>query len=200
MSLRWITLNKKLSEGVKLINLLSDTQFSLLLKRTNESDGREIVSEDEQKKLGEVLSLNPDNVNLLLQSLVHLWKQSIKIIIKPTDLLRNLVDVLQLSPDKSEEFVKIWTDRTKSDCGDLEKQKKLDSISAEINLEIASSYDSKELIPKARLQLNLTDFVNDSKGEHVTLELSEEELVELYNTIEKVQAKLDNIQNINQQA
>lgn len=111
-------------------------------------------------------------------------------------MLQNLTEGLQLQTEKAEEFVKIWTERTKSDCVDLEKQKKLDSIAWEVNLETASCYDAKELIPKTRLQLNLTDFVNDSKSECVMLQLSEEELVKLYNTLEKVQTKLDNIQNI----
>ncbi|GJQ77688.1 hypothetical protein Trydic_g12812 [Trypoxylus dichotomus] len=200
MSLRWISVNKKLVEGVKLINLLSNTQFSLLLRRTNESDGNDIVSEEEHKKLGEVLHIDLDSVNLLLQSLMHIWKQSLKVILKPTDLLQNLTEVLHFQSEKSEEFVKIWTEKVKLDYGDLEKQKKLDSIAWEINLEAASCYEAKELMPKARLQLNITDFVNDSKREHIILDLSEEQLTELYNTIEKVQTKLDNIQSLSQQS
>lgn len=188
----------RLSEGVNLINLLSNTQFSLLLKRINDSDGNDIVSEEEHKKLGDILHLESDSVHLLLQSLIHVWRQSIKVILKPTDLLQNLTEVLGLHTEKSEEFVKVWTERTKSDCGDLEKHKKLDSIAWEINLESASCYNTKQLTPKARLQLNLTDFVSEN-SDRITLDLNEEELIELYHTIEKVQSRLDNIQNMSQQ-
>lgn len=184
---------------MQLINLLPNSKFLLLLKRINGSDDpSSTFTTDELKKLGQVLQLEDDKVVLLAQSLMHVWNQSIQVILKPADLQANLVDDLHLEAEKAEEFVKLWTERIKADCGDMDIRKKLESISWEINLQTASNFVPKESTPKVRLQMKLSDLVNAGTTENVILDLTEGELVDLYNVVENVQSKLDYIQNLSQ--
>ncbi|XP_022915054.2 COMM domain-containing protein 10 [Onthophagus taurus] len=196
MSLPWITINKKLLEGIALINLLSSQKFKILLKRIFESDESAPFTLGEIKKLGSLLQLEEEKSILLVQSLTHTWNQAVKFILKPVDLQKDLELVLKLDTEKAEEFTKMWIERIKGDCGDLNKRKKLNGVSWQVNLQAATNYSPKEIVPTVKLKLQLSDIINSESTENVVFDLNEEEIVSLYNAIEGVQIKIDELQSL----
>ncbi|KAK4883536.1 hypothetical protein RN001_006855 [Aquatica leii] len=190
MSLTWITVTSKLQQGIQLLNTISTTEFSALLQRIlNKTEFTSL----ELNNLETTLELQPNNVELLLQTVVHILKQSSKVILKPTTLQKQLVENLHFESNKAEEFVKAWTSQTKQDFENLEDRLKLNTISWELNLEMCSSLEPKKVTPNVRLKFSL----NDSKDAHfknVVLEMEKKELQQLYNTFENIQNKLDILQ------
>lgn len=160
-----------------------------------DSVGRaDILTSNDTLKFKESLNLDGDKWNLLIQSLIHVFKLSLKFIFKPTTLQKQLEDELKLDNEKAKEFVKHWSLCTKRDFGDIENRYKLNDVTWQLNIQVASSVQNKEATPNARLQLNMSKPKTD-KRENVTLELNCEELVQLYNALESMQNKLDSVAN-----
>ncbi|KAJ8953346.1 hypothetical protein NQ314_007355 [Rhamnusium bicolor] len=139
------------------------------------------------------LKLTDDNLQLLIQSITYVFKQASKVILKPTVLQKQLIEYLNFDLEKAEEFVKLWSSETKRDVGDIENRFKLEDISWELNLQSANQICNKQSVPNARVQFKLAKAVDNSKKEKVTVEMDEEELLQLYSTLETIQIKLDNI-------
>lgn len=183
-----------LVKGVNLINTIPNKTFSILLKQTITSTGTKPLTQDELQQLENHLKLPSDDVHLLVQSLCYIWKQSLKVILEPSAMERDLTQVLGLEKSRAKELLQEWTTRLQEDCGDLEKRKKLEGVAWELNVETASSTSTAHSIPKARLQLELSDFVDGANKENVVLELDKEQLVKMYNMLENIQLKLDHMQ------
>ncbi|KAJ8984639.1 hypothetical protein NQ317_009867 [Molorchus minor] len=188
MNLKWITVNSRLKNGIALINNLTTIKFQLLLAHIINS------KEDELKKLKDSLKFTEDNVQLLTQSIIYIYRQANKVILKPTVLQKHLIENLKFDSEKAEEFVKQWSNETKKDVGgDFENRMKLENITWELNLETANQICNKESVPKARLQFNLAKAVVSDQKDKVTVEMDQDELMHLYSTLETIQIKLDNI-------
>ncbi|XP_030751713.1 uncharacterized protein LOC115879165 [Sitophilus oryzae] len=192
-SLTWITLNPRLKEGINLINNLNNTKFELLLTHISTSDTDELFTENELKKLQDTLKLNESELQLLLQSISYLFKQSNKVILKPTDLQKQLIDILGVEEQKSEIFIKEWTNQTNKDLGSFENRYDVKNISWQINLQTASNFGNRQAKPNARIQLDLSKVTENDKDEKVILEMGEDGLHQLYNTLETIQLRLDNM-------
>lgn len=154
----------------------------------------DILTNPDTLKFKEALELDENSWNLLIQSLVHIFKLSSKYIFKPTALQKQLEEELNFDSEKAKEFVKQWSVCTKRDFGDLENRCKLNDVTWQLNVQVASSAQNKEAIPNARLQLNMLKSKSDEKKD-VTLELDCEELVQLYNALENMQSRLDSIKD-----
>lgn len=184
-----------LQKGIAIINGTTAANFEALMKHISNSIGlTDLTTNADTLKFKETLELDENSWNLLIQSLVHIFKLSLKYIFKPTTLQKQLEDDLNLDSEKAKEFVKQWSACTKRDFGDLENRYKLSDITWQLNVQVASSVQNKETIPNARLQLNVVKYKSEEKSD-VTLELNCEELVQLYNALETMQNKLDSIKN-----
>lgn len=186
-----------LKNGITLINELSTTHFEALMSHIANSIGTaDILTNSDTLKFKELLQLDDENKwNLLIQSLVHIFKLSLKYIFKPTTLQKQLEDELNLDTEKAKEFVKQWSVCTKRDFGDLENRYKLNDVAWQLNVQVASNAQNKEAIPNARLQLNVSKPNKSEEKKDVTLELDCEELVQLYNALENMQSRLDSIRD-----
>lgn len=165
----------------------------MLLTHIVHPTSEELFTDEELKKLQESLKLNQSDVQLLIQCIAHIFKQASKVILKPTILQKQLCENLGLGEEKAEVFVKLWLEETKNDFGDFENQFKLENMSWELNLQTSSKFCNKEAVPNARIHFNLTN--HNGKEENLLLELEKDELLQLYNTLETIQVKLDNLQN-----
>lgn len=147
-----------------------------------------MFTKDELTKLQESLNFNEDQLQLSIQSLLFIFKQSSKVILKLTDLHKDLVEKLHFDSEKADIFVKAWSLETNKHFGESENRWKLNNVRLELDVEL----NKNVTIPKVRMQLDVADF----KGidDKIILELNEEELVNLYSTLENVQTKLDKIQ------
>ncbi|KAG5892647.1 hypothetical protein JTB14_025442 [Gonioctena quinquepunctata] len=196
MEIKWITVNARLKNGVQLINSLSTTKFQLLLSHIVNSKSEDLFTADELDKLKTSLRLNDDSLQLLIQSILHIFKQSCKVILKPTVLQKQLIEDLNFDTEKAEEFVKLWSKETHEHFGDFENGMKLENMAWELNVQCADQICNREFVPVARVQFNLAKLTDESEKESVTIELDKSELLQFYNTLESIQVKLDNIQNI----
>ncbi|KAF5288670.1 hypothetical protein FQA39_LY15312 [Lamprigera yunnana] len=184
MSLSWITPTAKLQYGIDIINSISQTSFSKLLEQIlNKTKFTEL------NNLDTTLGLCCDNIELLVQTATYIFKQSSKVILKPTTLQKQLVENLKFNNDKAEEFVKAWTSHAKQDLVSLEGRLKLEHVSWELNVQIASSL-KREIVPNIRLKLNLKDSKYLS-SKNVVVELDKTELQQFYITLDNIQNKLD---------
>lgn len=190
------TINFRLRKGITLINSLTSKKFHALLEHILTSDKEETFSPEELKKLADSLKIGPANIQLLIQSITYIFKQASKVILKPTDLQKQLLESLELEEKIADEFVKVWSAETKKDLGDYEKRLKLENIFWEQNLEIADQICNKYSKPTTRIQFKMSEANNRSKKHDVTIELDKDELFELYNKLEVIQMKLDSFQNI----
>lgn len=153
----------------------------------------ETFTEDEFGKLKESLKLNDDSLQLLIQSISHIFKQSNKVIIKPTILYKQLCENIGLDAAKCEEFVKLWCNQTNQDFGDYSDRLKLEHLTWELNILASDQINPKQSVPTARIQLELAKSANSSEKEKVVLEFDQSELLQLYSHLEKIQLKFDNI-------
>nr|CAH7722761.1 unnamed protein product [Callosobruchus chinensis] len=128
---KWISVNAKLKEGVQLLNSLSAKKFQLLLDHIITE---EQFTDEELAKLRDSLKLSEEQVELLVQSIVHILKQSNKIVIKPTDLQKQLCHFLEFDEEKAEDFVKVWSKQV-SEAMDFENRKRLEDIAWEMNVQ-----------------------------------------------------------------
>lgn len=110
---------------------------------------------------------------------------------KPTVLQEELTEKLKFSNSKAEAFVKRWTETTKANFDNLQERKNLEKMSWELNLEIASDCSLKKAVPTTVLQLHVKD--GEGNPEKVTVEMNEEQLLELYNQMENMQSVLDSL-------
>lgn len=185
----------RLTSGINLINALSAKDFAALLSRIADSKANNEFAADELRKLSESLDFQENELQLLIQSLAHIFRQSSKFILKPTVLQKQLEEELKFNTPIAEEFVKQWTGKTKADFEDLDNRCRLENVSWQLNVQTASTMSNKEVVPNARLQLDLSRVKDDTK-ENVTVELKEEELIQLYNSLENIQMKLDIVNNL----
>nr|CAI5854320.1 unnamed protein product [Callosobruchus analis] len=187
---KWISVNTKLIEGVQLLNSLSAKKFQLLL---NHIITAEQFTDEEMAKLKDSFKLSEEQVELLVQSIVHILKQSNKIVIKPSDLRKQLCDFLEFDEEKAEDFVKVWSKQVNENV-DFVNRKHLEDITWEMNIQGADQIDNRQYQPLARLQLQVSkDEGGERSKEKVTFELNKDELIHLYNTLESIQLKIDNL-------
>ncbi|CAH1961423.1 unnamed protein product [Acanthoscelides obtectus] len=190
VNLKWISVNPTLKEGVQLLNSLSAKKFHLLL---NHIITEEQFTDEELAKLKDSLKLTEEQVELLVQSIVHILKQSNRILIKPTDLQKQLCESLEFDEEKAEDFVKVWSKQV-NDNVDFENRKCLEDISWEMNIQGADQIDNRQYEPLARLQFRVSKGdTGESSKEKLTFELNKEELIHLYNTLESIQLKVDSL-------
>lgn len=185
-------LYSSLVEGIKCINSIDPAKFPLLLSRIyNAKDIEQPFSQEEIQKLEKSLNLQNDDLRIMIDTLVTIIKRSHCVLMKPTVLQDELTEKLHFDSNKTETFVKFWTENTKADFDDIQNRKKLQNISWELNLQTASDCDLKETIPTSLIQLEVKN--SEDKLENITFEMNEEQLLEMYNQVESIQNYLDSI-------
>lgn len=173
---------------MQLINKITTKKYVALLDCIVTTDNPNLFTKDELIKLQECLNLNEDQLQLLIQSLLFIFKQSSKVILKLTDLYKDLVETLKFDADKANEFVLAWSVQTNKHFSDIENRWKLNNVCMELDVEL----NRNTTVPKVRMQL---DVVNSTGNiDNIIMDLNEEEMVNLYSTLENVQTKLDKLQ------
>lgn len=193
MDISWITVTAKLQAGIDVINSIEVNEFSTLLQQIKRYRSDNTFTQPELETMQESLGLNSTKLEFLMQTVFYIFKQSLKVILKPTTLQKQLVEVLNFHRDKAEAFVKAWTIQTKIDFENLEDRFKLNEISWELNLQTSSPLELREAVPNLRLKLGLTKS-DMPQTKNLTLELDKKELLQIYNTFENIQNKIDFLQ------
>ncbi|XP_044755935.1 COMM domain-containing protein 10-like [Coccinella septempunctata] len=172
--------SKKLDEGIHMLKSVSLEIFQWILGKIQT---KEIFTDNDIENLMKKLKLSELKVKHIIETVSYLHKHLSKIILKPAELEKALIEDFNIEEDKAHSWIKIWTEDISQNFN-LGNINELQSITWELNLEAASNLSRKKALPTASIQLNGTI-------DNTVLHLNEEELVHLYNTLENIQAKLD---------
>ena len=187
-------LTTRFKNGVTLINGLDSSRFPLLLSRIIGKltlKGEKLFSEDEQTKLCSAFNVDNNSLQSILDTSVFILEQAAYHTAKPAIFTQQLKNI-QLSDDKVEMFVNVWTTHGKSITEELKQRsltpKQLDSVKWKLNLQIAESSKSKVKTPSAVVELGLK---GSKESENICLEFTHDELYSFYDQLEKIKSQLD---------
>ncbi|OAD59305.1 COMM domain-containing protein 10 [Eufriesea mexicana] len=191
----WITVTPRLEQGLKIANQIDSSKFRLLISRicqTLQSNvNTKIFNEEEEEKLLISLDLNKDDLVCLLDAVILIYKQAACNIIKPQLMESSLKDTFKTDDDKVQIFINAWVTYGKGIIDHFRQMSifpiQVKDINWCLNIQAASSTIKKDVRPMALLQLNLTG-EEESK---VTVEFNKNELIDLYQNLEKIQSQLD---------
>lgn len=191
----WINVTPRLEQGLRISNKIDSSKFRLLVNRicqTLRSDvSTKVFSEEEEEKLLVSLDLNRDDLTLLLDGIVLIYKQAACNIVKPSAMEAVLKDTFQIAEDKVQIFLNAWITYGKGIIDNL-RQKSIFPVQVKdidwcLNIQSASSTVKKDVRPVALLELGLIG----EKNSKLTVEFDKKELTGLYENLEKIQVQLD---------
>ncbi|XP_063606604.1 COMM domain-containing protein 10-like [Penaeus indicus] len=197
-----LQLTKRLQEGISLINATDISKVKGLLSRVCASLSArhsQVFSEEEEEKLSASLGLPVEKTRQLIYTNIHIIQQAAHGMVRPAFLGEQL-QACELTPDRANVFVEQWTIHAKQIVETLRQQslseKQLADISWELHLKTASSGCARQTHPIAHLQLNLSSSMEPSNTkvgstESVVMQFNQDQLYQLYDQIEQIQANLD---------
>ena len=185
----------RLERGLKIASQVDNSKFRLLINRicqTLQSNvNTKIFSEEEEEKLLVSLDLSKDDLVLLLDALITMYKQAACNAIKPQSMESTLKDTFKTDDDKVQIFLHAWLTYGKGIIDNFRQQSifpvQVKDIDWSLNVQVASSTIKKNVRPIALLQLNLTG----EQRSKLTAEFDKRELTDLYQNLEKIQSQLD---------
>ncbi|XP_054714281.1 COMM domain-containing protein 10-like [Uloborus diversus] len=185
--------NAKIQKAVVLINKLENSKFPLLLTRILQKlySKDEVFNKEESAKLEISLSVDQDQLKLILQTLTFIFQQAAYHTAKPSVLTQQLQQI-DINEEKTSSIVQTWVIHAKSITEKLKKtslaSKQLTDVNWEIHLQLAQSSVSKLKTPVGLIELNLK---SDEENEKLAMEFSHEELYAFYDQLETIQSQLD---------
>ncbi|XP_055635396.1 COMM domain-containing protein 10-like [Toxorhynchites rutilus septentrionalis] len=195
----WVTVTESVSRGIALCNeRLTDDHYSHLIEylfRTIDSPTESCTTDSEfdMDKLQLSCHLNEQEFKSVLQTMAYLVKRSLKYMLKPSAMQIDLRNRLLLDEDKCNIFVKYWIQSTKIILDSLEtehdgesgvRSNQLEDVSWKVRAQLSSEPRQKDKLALGQLELTTSNKV-------VNLELNSEEIVHLYNQLERIQVELD---------
>ncbi|XP_055774719.1 COMM domain-containing protein 10 isoform X1 [Salvelinus fontinalis] len=156
-----ITETQSIKEAVTSINTIELNKFSRLLSRILQKlhlKEERTFSEEEEQKLQSALSLDKQNLSLVLDTTAFILEQAVYHNVKPASLKQQL-EKIHLSPEKAEAFCQVWT----AVCPDVVEKvrqrifapKKLEHVGWQLNLQMGTSTRAKLKDPHAVLELGV---------------------------------------------
>uniref|UniRef100_A0A674AIK5 COMM domain containing 10 n=1 Tax=Salmo trutta TaxID=8032 RepID=A0A674AIK5_SALTR len=167
-----ITETQSIKEAVTSINTIELNKFSRLLSRILQKlhlKEERTFSEEEEQKLQSALSLDKQDLSLVLDTTAFILEQAVYHNVKPASLKQQL-EKIHLSPEKAEAFCQAWT----AVCPDVVEKvrqrifapKKLEHVGWQLNLQMAKSTQAKLKDPHAVLELGVRN--EDSEVSTIT--------------------------------
>lgn len=192
-----------MQSGIELINKTDKIKFQQLLSHIvdniNERTDSGLFTANELVSLEKVLSLDPNQVTLLIKSIRHVIKRMTKFIMRPVFIMNDLTTVLELDEDKAQLFVdkyKLLTKNTADEfsitnLGEIEEVTK---TCWQVNLEMASSKNPLERSTSVLVHFN-TNKSCDSPVDKHCIEFNIEELKNFHQQIDAIQNEVDSVLN-----
>lgn len=127
---------------------------------------------------------------LLIKTFSYILRRISTFIIKPSQLQRELREKLQLQDEaKIDAILRLWVRQTTPMMNNLASERYesnvIDDMAWKLNVEIASHCQQREKTALAVLQLKT------GAGEDINFEMTQPELLQLYNQFEHIQSELD---------
>ncbi|XP_033169571.1 COMM domain-containing protein 10 [Drosophila mauritiana] len=127
---------------------------------------------------------------LLIKTFSYILRRISTFIIKPSLLQRELREKLQLEDEaKIDAILRLWVRETTPIMNNLASKRYesnvIEDVAWKLNMEISSHCQQREKTPLAVLQMKT------AVGEDINIEMTQPELMELYNQFESIQGELD---------
>uniref|UniRef100_A0A1B6EFT5 COMM domain-containing protein n=1 Tax=Clastoptera arizonana TaxID=38151 RepID=A0A1B6EFT5_9HEMI len=189
-----------LQRGVDVINKVDTKKLVLVLKRIVQSiqacsDEYKPFNDDEEEKLLCTLNIDQTELSLLLDTSTLILTQAAYCVTKPQVFQEQLLNSLKLEEEKAQAFVHIWSNHAQGVVSNLRQKSihpiQLESVNWKLNITTADDVHGQQLEPRAMIGLKLKH--DGDKCSTTILDLNEEGLVTLYNTLENIQAELDSL-------
>eukprot|EP01117_Protostelium_nocturnum_P007075 TRINITY_DN253_c0_g1_i2.p1 TRINITY_DN253_c0_g1~~TRINITY_DN253_c0_g1_i2.p1 ORF type:complete len:204 (+),score=79.76 TRINITY_DN253_c0_g1_i2:601-1212(+) len=192
--------NQRFKESVQLINSLPDGPFPRILLRLTQKlhlKNERPFSEEEEEKLGSILSLKPTEVQSVLDSTSFILEQAAYYAARP-EILGLQLEHAGVSASKISAFQSVWTEGGSELIGKLRKQtivpKQLDQIGWRFHLQLSQNTLSKLKEPAAIFKFDLNSSTgNEAENESFRLEFTPDELFNFFTKLELIQEQLDNL-------
>ncbi|GFR32445.1 COMM domain-containing protein 10 [Trichonephila clavata] len=183
----------RIQNAVTFINDLDSSKFPLLLTRILQKIHlkEEVFTKEESAKLEISLSVDQEQLKLILQTLTFIFQQAAYHLAKPAVLSQQL-QLLDINGEKVSTIVQAWVSNAKTVIDKLKRKtitsKQLSDVNWELRLQTAQSSMSKLKNPVGLIELALD---SNEKVEKLQMEFSHKELYSFYNQLETVQSQLD---------
>ncbi|XP_023230180.1 COMM domain-containing protein 10-like isoform X2 [Centruroides sculpturatus] len=191
------TKTKKLTEAVQLINNLNDARFPLLLSRILQKlhSKEESFTEEEEEKLQLALSLDQQQLHLVLETISFILEQAAYNLAKPAVLSQQLQEI-NLQEEKVSSIVQAWVNNAKSVTEKLRQRtispRQLTDVKWELRLQMAQASRTNLKTPLGILELEISS--DKDKNNKIQFQFNHQQLYELYNKLEIIQNQLDALQ------
>jgi hypothetical protein len=188
----FIVETEQIKRAIELINAIEDDKFPLLLQRIAlkiHSVQEASFKPDEIDRLEKSLNLSNESVLQVIEILEYIFLQAAFELIKPAALQSQLLKI-RLGEEKSNTIVGLWQENAKDIIERIRQTKtisfrRLVNIKWRLNLQLASDVKTKQKLPNALFEFNLSDESN------VQVEFSKEQLYEFFAKLEIIQKQID---------
>ncbi|KAE9543006.1 hypothetical protein AGLY_002917 [Aphis glycines] len=192
--------------GLELLNNVDDKKFVRLVDRMIrdfEPNQLSSFSEPELASMEKALKLNSNECRCLLNCLSQLLKEVISDVTKPLILKNVLSKLFLLNEKKVELFCECWSTNAEQVVSRLQQNLthsyRLKDVNWALNISsnvgLGIELSDPELRCLIELKVEDTHYHNEPKIKEINLDLDEKELKKLYDTLEKIQVKLDSLSN-----
>ncbi|ALC49017.1 CG2371 [Drosophila busckii] len=142
------------------------------------------------EELERLVSVPRPDFLLLIKTFSYILRRISTFIIKPSHLQRELREKLQLQDEaKIDAILRLWVRQTTPMMNNLASERYesnvIEDMAWKLNVEIASHCQQREKTALAVLQLKT------GAGEDINFEMTQAELMQLYNQFENIQSELD---------
>lgn len=192
----------RFKEAVAMINHLDTVKLikvaATILARMAEKKSGSAFTEAEMEQLQEVLGISSSDVETLVAGSSYIFDQAAFNNLSPENLEPQLVSH-GMEDTAAAAFKKVWGDGRAPFVSALRERtlgapQTLDGVDWRLQLTMSSKDLSKTKTLSSVLDLKLGDASRpDAAPEHLVMELNMEQLMKLYNDLEKVQSQLDKI-------
>ncbi|XP_027852422.2 uncharacterized protein LOC114131416 [Aphis gossypii] len=192
--------------GLELLNNVDDKKFVRLVDRMIrdfEPNRLSSFSEPELASMEKALKLNSNECQCLLNCLNQLLKEVISDVTKPLILKNVLSKLFLLNEKKVELFCECWSTNAEQVVSRLQQNLthsyRLKDVNWALNISsnVGLGVELSDPEPRCLIELKVEDthYHNEPKIKEINLDLDEKELKKLYDTLEKIQVKLDSLSN-----
>jgi hypothetical protein len=183
---------EQIKKAVELINSIENEKIPLLLQRIAlkaHSTKEASFKQEEIEKLEKSLNLSNKDILLVIDILEFIFLQAAYELIKPAQLESQL-SKLNFTEEKLNSICSVWRENGKEIIENIRQIKtisfnRLTNIKWRLNLQLASDLKTKQKLPNAIFEFNLSDNSN------VQVEFSKDELYDFFSKLEVIQKQID---------
>ncbi|CAF0759596.1 unnamed protein product [Brachionus calyciflorus] len=200
MNSEFIVETEQIKRAVDIINRIDTERFPLLLQRIAlkiHSQTEASFKQDEIEKLEKSLDLSNEEIVLVIEILEFIFLQSAYELVKPGVLFTQLTKI-RLNEDKANSIGETWKEQGKEIIERIRQSKaifsrRLKNIKWRLNIQLASDLKSKQKIPNALFEFNISGSSTQPNDQSVQVEFNRDQLYDFFLKLETIQKQIDSL-------